>query len=456
MIRVSTRFLVRYTTIAAFAGLIIVACQPKATDDPKPTETASFDLIQERIFAVSCATTGCHASSADNTFNQHKLVLEKSVAYSNLVGVASTQPAAKAEGLLRVKAFSADQSLLFHKLNFNVQHHTGKTYGSPMPLGGNALSVGKIEFVRRWIEAGAPQKGNVADAKLLDDTTPSFGDAFEPLAAPAPGEGFQLKVDRFEVAPNFERELFVRRMVGNTQEVYINRIRLRARANSHHLVLYDFRNKQFLPPVNEIRDLRNPNGSLNAATQLSMVNHLFLGGGSETNTEYVFPEGMAIKLPANSSLDVNPHYYNRTGQVLYGENYANLYTVAKEKVQRVVQMLDLNNTNLSLPPGQRTTVTKDFTFDRNAKIIMLTSHNHELGEKFVIKIKGGPRNGEVVYESTDWAHPVKQGFPTPLALSKGEGLTSVVTYHNTTARTVTFGLQSTDEMDIIFGYYYEE
>ena len=44
---------------------------------------------------------------------------------------------------------------------------------SPMPLGGTALSVGQIEFVRRWIEAGAPKTGEVADAKLLDDTTPS-------------------------------------------------------------------------------------------------------------------------------------------------------------------------------------------------------------------------------------------------------------------------------------------
>ncbi|MCY7351174.1 MAG: hypothetical protein LH606_10970 [Cytophagaceae bacterium] len=456
MLRLSIRFFLRYTTAAAFAALAIVACQPKATDDPNPTETASFALMQDRIFATSCAVTGCHASSADNTFNQHKLVLEKSVAYSYLVGVAPTQPTAKAEGLLRVKAFSADKSLLFHKLNFGAQHHGGKTYGSPMPLGGKPLSVGQIEFVRRWIEAGAPEKGNVADEKLLDDTTPSYVETFEPLAAPAPGEGFQLKVDKFEVAPNFERELFVRRMVGNAQDIYVNRILLRARTNSHHLVLYDFKDKRLLPTVNEIRDLRNPNGSLNVATYLTMQNHLFLGGGSETNTEYVFPEGMAIMLPANSSLDVNPHYYNRTSQVLYGENYANLYTVPKEKVQRIVQMLDLNNTNLNLPPGQRTTVTKDFTFSKAAKIIMLTSHNHELAEKFVIKIKGGPRNGEVVYENTDWAHPLKKNYPTPISLSKGEGLTSVVTYNNTTARTVTFGLQSTDEMNIIFGYYYEE
>ena len=39
-------------------------------------------------------------------------------------------------------------------------------------------------------------------------------------------------------------------------------------------------------------------------------------------------------------------------------------------------------------------------------------------------------------------------------LEAGDALVSVVTWNNTTDRTVTFGLASSDEMDIIFGYAY--
>jgi hypothetical protein len=39
-------------------------------------------------------------------------------------------------------------------------------------------------------------------------------------------------------------------------------------------------------------------------------------------------------------------------------------------------------------------------------------------------------------------------------LGPGEGLKSIVTYNNNTGTTVRFGLQSTDEMGIIFGYAY--
>ena len=96
----------------------------------------------------------------------------------------------------------------------------------------------------------------------------------------------------------------------------------------------------------------------------------------------------------------------------------------------------------------------DFTFSKAVTVITLTSHFHKLGQKFQIKILGGARNGEIVYENTDCEHPLVINFTTPIQLKAGEGLTSVVTYNNTTTKTVNFGLTSEDEMNIIFGYYY--
>jgi hypothetical protein len=133
-----------------------------------------------------------------------------------------------------------------------------------------------------------------------------------------------------------------------------------------------------------------------------------------------------------------------------------MYTVDKAKVQKVVRMIDFNNTSFTLPAKQKTTITKSFTFSTNVNIVALTSHNHKYGEKFVIKISGGTRNGEIVYENTDWEHPAVINFKTPLVLKKGEGLTSVVTYNNTSDKAIGFGLTSEDEMNIIFGYYFED
>lgn len=444
-------------------GMLAVSCQPsdQADTPAPPAATSSFALLQQKILTPTCATAGCHGATTDASFNQHGLVLSASVAYQNLVGVVPKNTNAIADGLLRVKAHNSLQSLLFHKLNASNIHHTGKSYGNLMPLGSSPLSVGQIEFVRRWIEAGAPKEGTVADTALLDDTTPSVAPTtFEPLLPPAAGTGFQLSTTKFDVTPNFEREIFIRRTIGNTEAVYVNRFEIKMRTNSHHLVAYSFRdNSPFgLPAMNTIRDLRNPNNSYNFATVATMSNHVYVAGTQEPYLNYVFPEGTAMLVPANLTVDMNSHYVNKTTATIPGEAYLNLYTVPADKVASIVNVvrpLDLGNQSLVIPANQRVTLTKSFTFPEPRKILTLTSHCHKTGEKFVIRIKGGARDGEVIYTSTDWEHPEITTYTTPITLQKGEGLTSEITYNNPTSNIIRFGLTSEDEMGIIFGYYYD-
>jgi hypothetical protein len=222
---------------------------------------------------------------------------------------------------------------------------------------------------------------------------------------------------------------------------------------SHHFILYGFRNNLNLPQMNEIRDLRNKNQTFNLTTLQQIGNHVFYFGGSESNFTFNFPEGTAVELPANMTFDVNSHYFNKSAKSYNGEVYINLYTVPKEKVKKTLKVLDLGNTSFVLPPKKTTTVTKDFRFDKNVRIVTLFSHTHKLGEKFEILIKGGNRNGEVIYTSTNWEHPTKIDYATPIALKVGESLTSRITYNNYTDQTIRFGFTSEDEMGIIFGYY---
>ena len=440
------------------------ACSKEANDPtviaPGPSiKVSSFDLMQDKILTPSCATAGCHLSTKDASFPQHGLVLAKGTSYANLVGVTSVNAIALKNSVIRVRKFASGESLFFHKLNWDLSHHGLVSYGTPMPLGGKPISKGQLAFVQKWIDAGAPATGEVADAGLLDDTTPSYVEEanFTPLPSPAEegNSGIQLKVDRFVVPPNFERELFVRRPLNNIAPVYIARIKLKSRANSHHMVLYDFRSKSVLPNLDELRDLRNLDNSLNIGTVIQMSNHIFLGGGTDPNSDYRFPAGMALQLPVNASIDLNPHYFNKTSENLYGENYVNLYTVPADQVKQVVKMIDFNVTNFTLPANQKTTITRDFKFDKPVAVVSLTSHFHARGKLFQIKIKGGLRDGEVIYENTDWAHPKVINYDTPILLQAGEGLTSVATYLNDTNKDLGFGLTSEDEMDIIFGYYYE-
>lgn len=420
---------------------------------PPPGAIAgTFDRIQAQILAPTC-TAGCH--TAGTAFaTSSGLVLDRAVAYANLVGVAPRNTSAKSDGLQRVKPFKADSSLLYHKLVIADGHHSAG-YGSIMPLGGDPVYNGQLEYIRRWIEAGAPEKGSVVDTMVLADRTRPVPTAFAPLAPPA--SGVQLKIDAFSVNPNFERELFLYRQVNNSGDLYVNRIETRMRSNSHHLLLYTFDNiPSFIRPAfNVVRDIRNADGSLNFVNMLPMGFHVFFAGTQTPSSDYRFPDGVALRLPAQGAIDLNSHYVNRTTTPITGEAYANLHTVPQSAVRRVARTLNMGNTDINLPPRSRVTLTKTFTVsDSSMTVFMLTSHMHERGERFVVRIVGGPRNEEVVYTTTDWAHPDIINYSQPIVLRRGEGLRSEITYNNTTDRTIRFGLTSADEMGIIFGYFY--
>ena len=439
----------RYILLTACIITIIGSCEKSESTDTvvKP----SFEIIQEKILNTSCAISGCHASSSDPSFAQHGLVLTPGKSYANLVGVTPKNSAAASMGMKLVKAKDLENSFLAHKIACEAGHHSSSAnFGANMPMGGNFLTKGQVAFINEWISKGASETDGSVSEALLKDTSvcqPSI----IPLEPPAAGSGFQLKIDPFDIAPNFEREIFIRKNTPNTESVYVNRIQLRGMSNSHHLVVYSFRNTAFLPTENTIRDLRTVSGSINLD---NMQNHVFMGGGTDVNTDFRLPAGVALQITPKMPLDLNAHYFNKTSFTLKGENYINFYTVPLSSVQNIAKTFDLNNLEITLQPGEKKTFVKNFTFSETTRVVLLTSHYHKLGEKFVIKIFGGSRNGEIIYTSTDWEHPVTTSFTTPITLKAGEGLTSEVTYNNTTKKTVSFGLTSEDEMNIIFGYYY--
>ena len=442
----------------ALLALALAACggdstgAPVGTDPGAPLGNVAFDQFQAQVLTPNCATSGCHVSPNP----QGGLNLSADVAYSNLVNITPNNATAAADGLKRVVPGKPDSSLLYHKLVFPPGHHQ-HDYGNPMPVGTAGVSTGQLEWVRQWIAAGAPRTSAIASASLLADKSAQTTQPFVPLAAPPSGAGYQLKVDKFDVNANFERELFVYRKVGNTADVFVNRIETSMRPFSHHFVLYTFNgiSSQLLPQYDVVRDIRNPDGTMNFANMLVMGYHVFMGGSMMPQSDYVFPAGTALKIPANAAIDLNVHYANHTNAIVPAEAYVNLYTVPQAQVQRQLSTLNLSNTDLKLEAGQQTIATKDFTFGATTTIIALTSHMHARGTRFEIwTVSATGVLGNKVYESTDWEHPAMVTLAKPLVLQPGERLRSIVTYNKTTSNPISFGLKSEDEMDIIFGYYY--
>ena len=421
--------------------------------DPAVTPRSSFGQLQRHVFDKQCVE--CHKPGGIGAQETGLVLHVAESAYISLLGVIPSNAAARKDGLYRVMPRDPERSLLWHKLQWNTDHHTGRHYGNPMPLGGESPSIGQLDFVRNWILAGAPYQGFVTDSALLLDQRKPFTEPFRAL--PRPEHGFQIRIDSFGVKPNSEREVLVYRRVGNSETAWVNRIETRVRINSHHLLVMSFKDNtptRIIPAFNSVRDVRDDNGGLIYSNMLVMEWHSFFAGSGTVYEDRRLPAGVALKLPANAALDMNAHYVNRTSRVIPGEVHVNLHTVPASQVQKEARSFTVQNDTFSLPANARTTLVTEHRFTQTTNLLMLTSHTHELGENFTIEIMGGPRSGEVVYRSADWRAPAVTWFEQPIVLEAGQGLRSRVTYNNKTDRVIRHGPTANDEMNIIRGYWY--
>jgi hypothetical protein len=421
-------------------------------------QEATWEVIQTRIFTPQCA--GCHAEGTSFAL-QSDLILTADVAYAQLINIAPHNRAAREDGLVRVTTEglpALDDNFLWRKINApELDHFYEHTplYGELMPLGMEYLTNGELEFIRHWLIEGAPENGSVVDTAILDDTSRYAPPEFEPPNPPAFGE--QIRIGPFDVATNYEREFYYWTPRTAEPERLINRVQFVMRPGSHHFIFYTFEPGTpgfVIPQPGVIRDIRDANGNYIFQNLIATQYHVFFSGTQWPRLDYHFPRGVAMRLPAGVGLDGNSHYVNYTDQVRTGEIYANMHYANPEQVEHIADVLDLNNQDINLPPQQITTLTRTWTFNDQRSVFQLFSHAHQHMLLFNVYIVGGPRDGELVYFATDWAHPPILELEPPLVLEPNQGFRIEVTYDNWTDQTLHFGLLSEDEMMILFGYYY--
>ena len=117
-------------------ALLGAACGPP----PEPT----FTNVQQLVFTRSCAFSTCHGAFLP----EQGMSLVEGRSYASIVGVESvTTP-----GQLRVVPSDPDASILYQALLGPVGPDLGR-----MPSERPALDDQRIQLVRDWIAAGAPE-----------------------------------------------------------------------------------------------------------------------------------------------------------------------------------------------------------------------------------------------------------------------------------------------------------
>ena len=441
-----------------------------------PDENSAYHDIQEYVFDKSCANSICHAAPA----NSADLSLEYGLSYDDLVGIVPRNAAAADAGMKLVDPGNPDNSFLLTKLI----GPESPNQGSRMPFGGGMIHAGKIEAIRTWIEAGAPETGKVVgvgDLGVLRDPD----EVFEPPAPPLPGQGYQIHLPPFKIEPGTEREVFYTTQIkdenGNPVDgdIYINRVEIFYPAGSHHFIIYRLTEAGLEKGLMEegatpgigvnpddvfrVLDTDNPDPVFGVFGG----DRLFVVGTQTDDVLYEFPEGVGLRMPGDTVYDLNSHYINLLGdETLIGETYVNIYTIPEEEVQYEAIEIFVNHRDIRVPPGL-TRVSKGTWHiggkggelqsrghdpDAVLNVFLLSSHMHRHGELFEI-FHGS--TGDLLHQSVAYDDAPITLFNPVVRLDANDTIKFQCTHNNyDTDEVLKFGLTSEDEMCIIFGYYY--
>ncbi len=434
---------------------------------------SALPSVQEvyKIFQNKCVSCHDHASPEANLdlegVGATELLRAQNVA-SKLVNINPANANALSNGYKRVYPGRADRSFLFKKVNIgleptipdlNAQEGTVMPNTYPNP----SLTDSEKEIIRQWILYGAKTTGVLFDKTLVENFynvggEKSFPDG--PPPAPAPGEGFQLKMGPFFLAPDGEVEYYQKWEMNLPANVEVSGIDFKISPFSHHFLLYNFTGSGA--------------ASIPAGLRLN-ANHsqINLVAAVQEATDLRLPDKTAFKWDKNIVFDLNSHYINYSLSKPYQcEAYVNVYTQTPGTAQQEMFATLLVNDNIPIPNNSNliTYAKPEFQFGVDSIYLWgLMGHTHKYGQGYKVwKRLSNGQKGDLIYDAScsmgipgcptpwyDYQHiPIRYWEPL-LPVKWSNGIIHEAKWINDGPVPVNFGPTSDDEMMVLIAFYTE-
>lgn len=430
------------------------------------TATRVYNIIQ-----ANCVS--CHGGASPS--GGLKLDGSQSSLMTTLINGIPNNTAAKNAGMKYVYPGRPDKSFLFHKVNQDLDPYytLSAGMGGSMPQGGQ-MTKPEREMIRQWIMYGAKTTGTQVEEQLITDYynvpgkgLPSFPNGAP--AAPPAGQGFQLKMGPFFLAPNAtgtgytspsEVEYYQKYELSLPANIETNRISTLISGSSHHFIMYKFDNATAAGNIQH---------GLRTAANHSNINLVY---AIQEQMDLKLPNKTAFKWAATDILDFDSHYINYSGtQILAAEVYINVHTQPLGTALHEMNSLLIPNTNIPIPnDANNHTFTQNIAFQGvgNVYVWGIMGHTHKYGKDYnaYLRNANGTRGAKIydaecfegnpatcVSPNFDYQHVPMRYFYPLFPINMTNGFIHEAIYNNDGPSPVNFGPTSNDEMMVIIAMY---
>jgi hypothetical protein len=197
----------------------------------------------------------------------------------------------------------------------------------------------------------------------------------------------------------------------------------------------------------------------------NLLNVGSLGGWAPGARASLLPDGVAMKLPAQSRIVLQVHYHSHFGRVSPDQTEMAIY-LSRRPVDKIMSFVPLINMNFTIPAGNPAfTVTGGLpfvgVFPAAVHVVGVFPHMHLLGRKMKVEadIPGAGRACLVNIEDWDFNWQGMYQYKNAVALPAGSRPTVTAIYDNSSSNSrnpnsppkpVSWGEETTDEMCIAF------
>ncbi len=180
-----------------------------------------------------------------------------------------------------------------------------------------------------------------------------------------------------------------------------------------------------------------------AIENISPGNYIY-ASGVDTN-ELRFPEGVGLLLAEGSTLVLQLHVFNPTGEPLEAVSGIEVIEVAPEDIVHEADIFLPGPVDLEIPANSEHSQSSTCVVDAEQTLFALFPHMHQLGSHFRTTVTRGGE--EIVLHDEDYEFD-HQPFVAldSITLQPGDGITTECTWDNTTNQQVGWGESSTAEM----------
>ena len=224
-----------------------------------------------------------------------------------------------------------------------------------------------------------------------------------------------------------------------TQDMWIAGYRPIDPSGTHHMIVT-------LPPT------AGPIGDYDCNAADVQSEKLLYGAGTGT-TEFMFPTGVAMKLPAGTYVNLKMHVANFGDTPLSGTSGVEVYAVPASSVVNQADMLFLGNRNFMVAGDSQPHVIQGLcSAPADWHIFNLWPHMHQFGTHQKVVVQHANNSTETLID-TDYSVNEQRNYQMAnIAIGTNETLLVDCTYVNTSGQTVQSGDGALAEM-CVSGFY---